>query len=138
VLSACQYIGRGGYPANYPVIQGNNPQNVLMRGGSVIVNPLECVLAGPDYSGEKILTADVDPGEIAEGKFDLSPSTNRVRSDDSARCPIHFPRQDIRRPGPPCSRLSDECSPAGGSKSDRKRQSSCVHASYLKKVNFND
>lgn len=25
---------------------------------------------GPDYSGEKILTADLDPGEIAEGKFD--------------------------------------------------------------------
>jgi nitrilase len=29
------------------------------------------VLAGPDFSGEKILTADLDPGEIAEGKFDL-------------------------------------------------------------------
>jgi hypothetical protein len=29
-------------------------------------------LAGPDYSGEKILTADLDPGEIAEGKFDSS------------------------------------------------------------------
>jgi nitrilase len=42
-----------------------------MRGGSVIVNPLGCVLAGPDYSDEKIPPADLDPGEIAEGKFDL-------------------------------------------------------------------
>jgi hypothetical protein len=52
----------------------------------------------PAYSGEKILTADVDPGEIAEGKFDLSPSTNRVRSDDSARCPIHFPGKTFDGP----------------------------------------
>jgi hypothetical protein len=29
------------------------------------------LLGGPDYSGEKILTADLDPGEVAEGKFDL-------------------------------------------------------------------
>ena len=28
-------------------------------------------LTGPDYSGEKILTADLDPGRIADGKFDL-------------------------------------------------------------------
>jgi hypothetical protein len=71
VLSACQYICRGDYPADYPAIQGDDPQTVLMRGGSLIVNPLGCVLAGPDYSGEKILTADLDPGEVAEGKFDL-------------------------------------------------------------------
>jgi nitrilase len=71
VLSACQYIRRGDFPADYPAIQGADPQTVLIRGGSVIVNPLGCVLAGPDYSGEKILTADLDPGEVAEGKFDL-------------------------------------------------------------------
>jgi hypothetical protein len=28
-------------------------------------------LTGPDYSGEKILKADLDPGRIADGKFDL-------------------------------------------------------------------
>jgi nitrilase len=51
VLSACQYIRRGDYPADYPAIQGDDPQTVLIRGGSLIVNPLGCVLAGPDYSG---------------------------------------------------------------------------------------
>jgi hypothetical protein len=28
--------------------------------------------AGPDYSDEKVLTADIEPGEVAEGKFDLN------------------------------------------------------------------
>jgi hypothetical protein len=36
-------------------------------------------LAGPDYSGEKILTADLDPGRIADGKFDLDVVGHRVR-----------------------------------------------------------
>jgi nitrilase len=39
------------------------------------------VLAGPDYSGEKILTAAVDPGEIAEGKFDLDVVGHYARPD---------------------------------------------------------
>ena len=81
VLSACQYIGRGDFPADYPAIQGADPQTVLIRGGSVIVNPLGCVLAGPDYSGEKILTADLDPGEVAEGKFDLDVAGHYARPD---------------------------------------------------------
>jgi nitrilase len=81
VLSACQYIRRGDYPADYPAIQGDDAQTVLMRGGSVIVNPLGWVLAGPDFSGEKILTADLDPGEIAEGKFDLDVTGHYSRPD---------------------------------------------------------
>jgi hypothetical protein len=41
-----------------PTIQGDDPQTVLMRGGSVIVSLLGRVLAGPDYSDEKMLTAE--------------------------------------------------------------------------------
>jgi nitrilase len=36
-VRSCQYIRRGDYPADYPAIQGDDPQTVLMRGGSVIV-----------------------------------------------------------------------------------------------------
>ena len=80
VLSACQYIRRSDFPADYPAIQGDDPQTELMRGGSVIVSPLGRVLAGPDFSGEKILTADLD-GEIAEGKFDLDVTGHYSRPD---------------------------------------------------------
>jgi nitrilase len=47
----------------------------------LIVNSLGCVLVRPDYSGEKILTADIDPGEVAEGKFDLDVAGHYARPD---------------------------------------------------------
>ncbi|MGH8750876.1 MAG: nitrilase-related carbon-nitrogen hydrolase [Burkholderiales bacterium] len=81
VLSACQYIRRGDYPEDYPAAQGDAPDTVLMRGGSVIVNPLGKILAGPDYQGECILTADLDLGEIAEGKYDLDVVGHYARPD---------------------------------------------------------
>ncbi len=52
-----------------------------IRGGSLIVSPLGKVLAGPCYDGECILRAEVDPGEIAEGKFDLDVAGHYARPD---------------------------------------------------------
>jgi nitrilase len=71
VLTSCQHIKRGAYPEDYATIQGNDPNTVMMRGGSCIISPLGQVLAGPDFNGECILTADVDLGDIARGKYDL-------------------------------------------------------------------
>ncbi|MGH7247911.1 MAG: nitrilase-related carbon-nitrogen hydrolase, partial [Pseudomonadota bacterium] len=68
VLSACQFVRRGAYPAQYPAIQGDDPETILIGGGSVIVNPLGEILAGPCREGERILTADLDLGDIAEAK----------------------------------------------------------------------
>jgi len=62
VLSACQYTEK-------------------IRGGSVIVGPLGAVLAGPCYGGEEILTAEIDTGEIAEGKFDFDVTGHYGRPD---------------------------------------------------------
>ena len=63
VLCACQYRAN------------------LIRGGSVIAGPLGQVLAGPNYEGECILTADVDPGEIAEAKYDFDAVGHYARPD---------------------------------------------------------
>jgi nitrilase len=81
VLSACQFIRRGDYPADYPAIQGDAPETVLIRGGSVIVNPMGRILAGPNYEGECIQFADLDLGEIAEGKYDLDVAGHYARPD---------------------------------------------------------
>jgi nitrilase len=62
VLSACQYTE-------------------LIRGGSLIAGPLGKLLAGPCYDEECILTADLDVGEIAEGKFDLDVAGHYARPD---------------------------------------------------------
>jgi nitrilase len=81
MLSACQFIRREAYPADYDPMQGNDPQTVLIRGGSLIVNPLGQVLAGPYYGGECILTAELNLGEIAEGKYDLDTTGHYSRPD---------------------------------------------------------
>jgi len=81
VLSAVQYLRRGDCPPDYPAIQGDDPATVLIRGGSVIVNPQGVVLAGPNYDGESILTADLDLNEIVEGKYDLDVVGHYARPD---------------------------------------------------------
>jgi len=55
--------------------------NDRIHGRSIIVNPLGRVLAGPCDGGEGILTAEIDPGEIAEGKFDLDVVGHYARPD---------------------------------------------------------
>ena len=81
VLSACQFIRRGDYPADYQAAQGEAPETVLIRGGSVIVNPMGRIVAGPNYEGECIQVADLDLGEIAEGKYDLDVAGHYARPD---------------------------------------------------------
>jgi len=81
VLSACQHITRGAYPADHECALGDAPETVLMRGGSMIVGPLGEVLAGPDYSGETILYAPIDPAAIARGKYDFDATGHYARPD---------------------------------------------------------
>lgn len=95
VLSACQYLTRAGAPEDYDAVQGNAPETVLIRGGSVIVSPLGEVLAGPLYGLEGVLVADIDLGEIARGKYDLDvvghyarPDVFDLRVDTSARAAV--------------------------------------------------
>jgi nitrilase len=81
VLSACQYLLRSDCPADYRPVQGNEPETVLIKGGSVIVSPMGKVLAGPLRDGEGILTAELDLGEVARGKFDLDTVGHYARPD---------------------------------------------------------
>jgi nitrilase len=71
VLTACQYIKKNAFPSTVRVSLGDAPDAVLMRGGSAIVSPLGKVLAGPNFDGETILTAELDLGEIPRAKFDF-------------------------------------------------------------------
>lgn len=76
VLSAVQYLERKDCPEDYA-----DTGPLLIRGGSVIVNPQGVVLAGPHYGSETILIADLDRDEIAEGKFDLDVVGHYARPD---------------------------------------------------------
>ena len=81
VLTACQHLRRGSCPDDYAAIQGNDPQTVIMRGGSAIIGPLGQVLAGPLYNEDGILTAEVDSGEIARSKYDFDVVGHYARPD---------------------------------------------------------
>lgn len=80
VLSANQFARRSDYPEDYPV-EEKDPEEVLCRGGSVIVSPLGEILAGPEFGKEAILSAEIDLGEIARGKYDFDVVGHYSRSD---------------------------------------------------------
>ncbi|MEO7360457.1 MAG: carbon-nitrogen hydrolase family protein [Gemmatimonadaceae bacterium] len=71
VLSSCQFLRRGDFPDDVRVKLGSTPDDVLMRGGSVIVGPLGQVIAGPVFGEETILSAEIDLRDIPRAKFDF-------------------------------------------------------------------
>lgn len=81
VISACQYLTRGDGPADYAPIQGDDPDTVLIRGGSCIIDPLGNILVEPDFTGETIKIAEIDRRVIARGKYDLDVVGHYARPD---------------------------------------------------------
>ena len=81
VLSAGQFTRREDYPENYAAIQGNDPKTVIARGASCIVSPSGKFLAGPNFEGEAILTADLDLADVVRGKFDFDVTGHYARPD---------------------------------------------------------
>jgi nitrilase len=96
VLSACQYLTRADFPEAIRNCISDDAGHVLMRGGSVIVDPLGTVLAGPDFSSETILTAELDMRQVARGKFDFDvvghysrPDVFRLEVDTRPKPAVH-------------------------------------------------
>ena len=81
VLTACQYITRAAYGPDHESALGDDPATVMMRGGSAIIGPLGKVLAGPDFTGETILYAQIDPGEVIRAKYDFDVTGHYARPD---------------------------------------------------------
>ncbi len=81
VLSACQHLTRADGPEDYHPVQGDDPETMLIRGGSCIISPSGEVLAGPVYDEDAILTAQMDKDDIARGKFDLDVTGHYARPD---------------------------------------------------------
>jgi nitrilase len=82
VLSACQHLRRSQFPAD----KMNNklpeaPDTVLMRGGSLIIDPLGKVLAKPVYGEDALLTAELDMDIIPQAQMDFDPVGHYARPD---------------------------------------------------------
>ena len=81
VLSSCQFLRRSDLPTDIPNQIADEPNAILMRGGSAIIDPLGEVLAGPSFDEEKILYAELDLDEIARGKYDFDVAGHYSRPD---------------------------------------------------------
>ncbi|HJO38745.1 MAG: nitrilase-related carbon-nitrogen hydrolase [Vicinamibacterales bacterium] len=81
VLSANQYAKRKDFPDDYDTVQGDDPETVVSRGGSCIIDPFGRLLAGPQYEGSCLLTADLDLGDLARGKYDFDVVGHYARPD---------------------------------------------------------
>jgi nitrilase len=80
VLSCNQFNRRRDYPADYSAL-GDDPDAIVTRGGSCIVDPFGNFLAGPNTEDEVILTAEIDRAQIIRGKFDLDVVGHYARPD---------------------------------------------------------
>lgn len=97
VLSSNQFARRCDYPADYATPFGDDPDTVLSCGGSCIIGPLGTILAGPDFEGEAILTAEIDRDDIARARADFDavghyarPDIFQLNVDETARSPVAF------------------------------------------------
>ncbi|TYI87107.1 hypothetical protein E1A91_D04G113700v1 [Gossypium mustelinum] len=75
VLSANQFCRRKDYSLPLKCIDGDSNGDLLdtivCSGGSVIVSPSGTILAGPNYQGESLISADLDLEEITRAKLEF-------------------------------------------------------------------
>ncbi|XP_074268132.1 bifunctional nitrilase/nitrile hydratase NIT4A-like isoform X2 [Silene latifolia] len=67
VLSANQFCRRKHYPPPPEYVFSS----VVCADGNAIISPSGVILAGPNYEGEALISADLDLGDIARAKFDF-------------------------------------------------------------------
>jgi nitrilase len=95
VLACNQFNRRRDFPSDYDGDLGEDPDRILTRGGSCIVDPFGNFLAGPNMEDEVILTAEIDRGQIIQGKYDLDvvghyarPDIFRLHVDERPKRPV--------------------------------------------------
>ncbi|MFG1396239.1 carbon-nitrogen hydrolase family protein [Roseixanthobacter pseudopolyaromaticivorans] len=81
VLTTCQVVKRGDFPAEYRCSIDVDPETYVMHGGAAIIGPLGNVLAGPVFDEECLLTAELDTDELGRAKFDFDVAGNYARPD---------------------------------------------------------
>ncbi|MBO3696823.1 carbon-nitrogen hydrolase family protein [Roseivirga sp. E12] len=82
VLGSNQFVTKDMYPNDLPGIADLEDQpEVMANGGSIIVDPLGNVLAGPLWGEEGILTAEIDLDQIIQSKLDFDPIGHYHRPD---------------------------------------------------------
>ena len=80
VLAANQFAQAKDLQASYATGY-QNPDQVVCRGASVIIDPFGAVLAGPLHDGDGLLVADLDLDEVTRGRYDFDATGHYARPD---------------------------------------------------------
>lgn len=74
VASACQFSQRRNFPKDYGSFPSDDPDFVVSRGGSCIIDPTGALLMGPVYGREAILSARIDLETVIRARhmFDVT------------------------------------------------------------------
>jgi nitrilase len=81
VLACNQFSRRRDFPEIYPNALGEDPELIVSRGGSCIIDPMGTIIAGPNFTEETTLIADIDINDVHRSKFDFDPVGHYSRSD---------------------------------------------------------
>ena len=81
VLGCNQFNRRKDFPASYQTAFGEEPETVISRGGSCVVDPFGKFLAGPNFDDETILVAELDRRQLPKAKFDFDAVGHYSRPD---------------------------------------------------------
>ncbi len=99
VLGCNQYVTRDMYPEDLEIAgELESWPETLCPGGSAIYDPAGDCLAGPLFDAEGILTAELDMGAVARGKFDFDvvghyarPDVFRLEVNEAELAPVAYP-----------------------------------------------
>ena len=80
VLGCNQYVEKSDYPEAFQAEITDQP-DIMSKGGSVIVDPLGNIIAGPLWDQEGILFADIDVEDTVRGKLDFDATGHYNRPD---------------------------------------------------------
>ena len=81
VLSATQYAVRADYPDDFPLPSGDEADEVVIRGGSCVVDPYGALLTGPVFDRQDVLVTDIDMDVLDGAYLDLDVSGHYARPD---------------------------------------------------------
>jgi len=80
VMGSNQYVEKKDYP-ELPGEDLSDLDDIMCRGGSVIIDPFGNTIAGPIFGSEGILTAELNMNLITKSKLDFDPVGHYARDD---------------------------------------------------------
>jgi nitrilase len=97
VLSACQFSRRSEFSSDYGWFPSDDPQFIVSRGGSCIVDPFGSLLCGSVYDEAVILTATLDLDLVTRSRHSFDavghysrPDSFELSVDRRKKSPVTF------------------------------------------------